>query len=246
MGGGPAPKPEGGSPWRALEASPGPVYLSAAAEIVRLCDVDLTSQAGAIGGWHGTSLEAIEHALRLGALAPSSVPHGRDQAGYLFYYPADSLDFAPHRDFIEQSNGRGGALYYADGSAAYHYLIKRCGLDFTNEEHHLLAMEAIDCIESGPRARYTRDALSELGIPEKQQRDVMHEAKSRKGFLIAISRTALAKWQPSEGDQAGVDEKIFVPAGLPFGFISAIVPLGPVEKSFVDALRQLSRGGRDG
>lgn len=242
---GAAPQPGKDPAWVSLAANPGPVYRNAAAELVRLTEINIDSTAQTIGGWHGTSLEAMERALRLGALAPSSVAHGKAAPGHLFFYPAQAEDFDPHLVLEAQLHGRGGAIQYAHGSAAYHYLIKECGLDFADSKHHLLVMETIDCIESDPRAKYTRDALTELGISSKRQMELVRSVTERKGFLIAISREALEKWRPTDGDQPGIDEKIFVPAGLPFRFISAIQPLGPVERAYVERLRGMIAHERD-
>jgi hypothetical protein len=219
-----------------------PVFRGAASEVVRLSAIDIDGAREEIGGWHGTSLEAIVHALRLGALAPSAVAHGDATPGHLFFYPATPFDFDPRNDFATQLHGRGGAIQHAEGSAAYHYLFKRCRLDFQNEDHHLLVMEAVDCMNSGVHGRYTREALEELGIGARRQREVIHAAHARKGFLIALTRDALTEWAPSAGDQPGIDEKIFVPGGLPFRAIAAIQPLGSVERAFVKELRESVEG----
>lgn len=207
-------------------------------QVVKLAEVEINSQSEQITGWHGTSQEAIEHALRRGAIAPSAIAHAKAAPGHLFYYPATPIDFNPHTDLTLQLHGRGGAIGYAEGNAAYHFIIKRFGLDFAKYEDHRIAMDVLDGIEYAPRSKYTRATLTELGIAAGQERLFIEEVKSRKGFLIAIARSAFEQWKPSDGDQPGVDEKIFVPAGLPFDAIAAIQPLGAVERTFIERLRE--------
>ncbi len=215
-----------------------PLDRTTTSQVVALAGVSIESQAERIGGWHGTSLEAIEHALRRGAIAPSAIAHAKAAPGHLFFFPATPVDFNPHTDLTLQLHGRGGAIGYAEGSAAYHFIIKRFGLDFAKYEDHRVAMDVLDGILYAPRSKYTRATLSELGIAAGQERLFIEEVKSRKGFLIAIARSTFEQWKPSEGDQPGIDEKIFVPAGLPFDALAAIQPLGAVEHAFIERLRE--------
>ncbi len=208
---------------------------------VALCERGIDDRA-AIVGWHGTSLEAIQQALRLGGLAPSSVPHAKASAGHLFFYPSGENDSLSGDALTFQRFGRGGAMHYAEGNARHHYLLAVAGLDHANPRDHRRAFEAVDSFSANPRSTATREAFLKLGVAPEKLSEVMAELGGRRGFLIAIGKSALERYQASDGDVPGEDRKIYVPMGLSFDDIAGIEPLGDVEFTFFETLQAAVEG----
>lgn len=220
------------------------VGADATRAFVALCERGIDDR-GAIVGWHGTSLEAMQRALRLGGLPPSSVPHAKASAGHLFFYPAGGDDYASGALPTLQRSGRGGAMGYAEGNARHHYLLDLLGLDHANPRDHMRVFEAVDEFSSNPRSAATRESFRKLGIAPEKFAEVAAELGGRKGFLIAIGKGALERYQASDGDVPGEDKKIYVPTVLAFDDIAGIEPLGDVEFAFFERLQAAEERGRE-
>ena len=197
-------------------------------EFVRKCEIGLDNR-DRIAGWHGTSMNAIELALRSGAVPASQVQHAQAAPGHLFFYPPLPTDDASGKALEFQMCGRGGAMAYASGNARRDYLIEVAGLDHTNREHRALVFETVEFVRANPRSSKSSEALRNLGVPAQRIEEVRLELPRRGGFLIGIDRQALVEYAPSHGDIPGEDQKIFIPTGLPWGLIAALEPLGDAE-----------------
>lgn len=128
-------------------------------------------------------------------------------------------------------------MHYAAGNAQHHYLLDVAGLDHTNPQHHLRVYEVMDAFSSNPRSVAMRDTVVKLGVEPEKVQGVLIELARRKGFLIAIGRGALERYQPTDGDVPGEDKKIYVPGGLSFDDIKGIEPLGDAEFTFFEELQ---------
>jgi len=203
---------------------------------VRLCERGLDNR-GDIACWHGTSIEAMEIAVRLGGIAPSANAHAKAAPGHLFFYPPHPSDFDPQTNLELSSHGRGGAMHYARTNGQYHYLLREGGLEFSNPDHHLRVWRLVDRFESEGPSKGVRKMMGQLGFSEERIDGALTDLTARRGFLITISRSAFDTYPPSDGDAPGDDLKIFVPHGLPFAGVAGIEPLGEAEFAFFERMQ---------
>lgn len=232
------------SPSASLQSSKIAAFPSAAREETELVQhtralVELSTprslDISAVGGWHGTSKEALELARHRGGLPGSAIEHAGAAAGNLFFYKPEAHDFASGIDLSLQSLGRGGAEGYATLAGQSSRLMQALGLSYDNPNHHLLTMELRDLLQEDPRKG--RRALLKLGLPREELSKLLDGFWEHRGFLVAISRTALERYQVTDGDNPGEDYKIFLPQVLKFQEIAAIIPLGTHEQRWVKELR---------
>lgn len=164
-----------------------------------------------IMGWHGTSLEAMESALRHGVLLPSPVAHGMASAGSsVFYFPVDE-----QRDFTAYVPGK-----------------------FVNNGRPRAVRTAISHLASyDPEGGEALATLASWGTSRERLVQVTKEAQGRKGVLIALSLSATADFPNLDGDRPGWDRRLVVPGGLPLSAIAGVDPLGDQEFTFFEQLQ---------
>ncbi|MBN8549872.1 MAG: hypothetical protein J0M12_11205 [Deltaproteobacteria bacterium] len=217
-------------------------FLESANQIVSLFERGL-DRPNEIAGWHGTSVEALERALLLGHLPSSSKGLSEQHAGNLYYFDAKPSDFTSDGRNLLILDGYPGAARYAKFNAAYHFMIKEFGLDFSNHQHNLFVFSLHD--EFNPRARSFSEQILEqlhrLGISEATARGVTAAARERQGIVIAISHSAIHSYPSDHGDVVGVDKKLFVPDGLPFSHLSGIEPLGDGPYRYLELLQTMAQ-----
>jgi hypothetical protein len=150
------------------------------------------------------------------------------------------MEAADHEPAISQrfrSTGLPGAQHYALGNARYHFLLREAGLDFERVADRRRVFEACETVDGDPRSREAVRTLVDLGIVPARVPGVIGELLERRGFLIALSRSALERFDVSHGDVPGHDLKLYAPSGVPFEAIAGIEPLGDVEFRFFEELQ---------
>jgi len=191
-----------------------------------------------VAAWHGTSLEAVILASRLGRLAGAAVPHGEAAAGHLFFYPAVPEDFTALTHAACHSDGRPGAELYASGNARHHLLMRICDVDFSDVAAREKIYAAVELIELEPEGIDVADSLRELGVRKRDVAATIAAVQARAGVLFALSARALTTFSLSDGDRAGGDRKICTPDGLPLDALVGIHACGPIERAFIEELRR--------
>lgn len=78
--------------------------------------------------------------------------------------------------------------------------------------------------------------LRRKGYSEDFIQGLIHQALSRKGFVVGLDKSILDKFKVEPGDRDHGDLKINCPDGLDIKFINSITPCGPVEKEFLKEL----------
>ncbi len=77
----------------------------------------------------------------------------------------------------------------------------------------------------------------ELGLTDERLNAALEAARTRKGILIGLTRSALDKYPLSLGN-AGDDFRISTGShGLPTSAFSGVMPLGTEETAFFESLR---------
>lgn len=217
-----------------------------AKELVRAFECGLDNQADILG-WHGTSIEALARALRLGALSCSPVEHAKAPAdSSIFYFPANlEQDFAPRVPGGYDMSGRPGAEHYAKNTAQIHFAMRTLGLDFSDPLHHRAVRAGLMHVESwDSEGEDALKVLAKHGVSEATFRDVAKEAFKQRGVLLALSIKHTAEFSIVDGDEPGWDKRVVAPGGLPLIAINGLEPLGEKEYGFFEKLQDSLTQGR--
>ena len=196
-----------------------------------------------VGGWHGTSEAALRLAISVGGLRGSPIPHAGASAGHLFFYKPQDFDFIPDTNFDLQALGRGGASGYARLGEQCSRIMAALGRNFKNPAHHSEAADLRELILESPRQG--RERLLSLGLDESKADALLDGFRERAGFIIALSPSIIRSARVSDGDCKGEDYKIFLSNVLPFTGMTAILPLGIHEQSFIKSLRDSTPGAEN-
>lgn len=190
-----------------------------------------------IGGWHGTSLEAIERSLIHGAVPGSAIQHLDASAGHLFFFPNSFQGDSPPAPY--EYFGRSGAEHYAKTNAQTAFVLHILGLEFGDARLQ-------DDIRSLILEYGDEDTLAEVsnrlmrrGLNIHEVQVLVKQSFARKGVVISLSAEALEQMNVSDGDVPGEDRKLFVPEGLPLSALVRLEALGAAESRYFEILRGL-------
>ncbi len=191
-------------------------------------------------GYHGTSLEAVEHLLRMGHLPGASEPdksYGYEK-GDLFFFPQKAqipdrlLSSKAHddnREAIEDTTD------YANVIAARHYILTKLGLDLGNPDDQVVGHELQDGVDSEEACRITEELIKK-GWKRKEILKIIDDSRDRKGVILTLSKDVLGKYKLGVGDDVH-DLRVTSGNSLDIKFISGLEPLGQEEWDFFENLQ---------
>ncbi|MGE4234413.1 MAG: hypothetical protein AB7F43_13895 [Bacteriovoracia bacterium] len=216
--------------------------LSASKEEIIKQVIELTKAADPtkrIGGYHGTSLEAIMELLKKGYL-----PAGKVTEQHLYLSVIDGQE-SPEESKLSTK-------IYAKNAALDTYLLRAIGAKKFSLEARNRAGQLIDYFPTKDHLsphqlyEYNRARAFFTGfyhITEKKLDSILKKITEtihdqRQGVLLTVSDQVLEDFPVSHGDDVGLDVKVKVGKGLPLKYIVKIEPLGPYEKKFFEDLEK--------
>lgn len=196
------------------------------------------------GAYHGTSLAALLYAVEHGNL-PSNDHHTEPESGKkgIYVEPIRSR-FSRKFKHVYKSN-----LFVDSPSLAFNRTVGYA-MDNARASAFLSEMEIPYSMDNSFYARVLvgetvarrltdlESVASELKrfVPDWKSKfdNAMSVAERSKGVVIGVDKKAFSQFRSSRGDEGLFLE---LPAGLPFGFVTEIHPMGEAEERTLETLR---------
>lgn len=182
-------------------------------------------------GYHGTSVQALEEAIRTGTLPVTKGAAGvfGDDRSYKGATYGIHLVPNPLNEFVKDMSFRNppfddpmkDALDWARFIAERHHIMKTKGLDLSKIRHHRAADDIMNLIDPLKATKGMKLLRPEPGAP-------------RAGVVLAISEEAARKFRIGVGGD-GNDINI-MSRGLPVSFVKGIEPADDEAFRWLDAL----------
>lgn len=170
-------------------------------------------------GFHGTSVETIEFAMKNGHIPGSTALAALTesvQPGDLFYFPPATVDN------VDQLAAE--LTIYARNIAAVHFVLGKLQLDKDSPVYY---NAAADLTQPHPfHPELYRNARKILGVSPTEAVALEKQASNRKGVVLGISEDVFQQYSSLPGDPGENDARIRTVNGLPVRFIRGIMPLG--------------------
>ena len=208
---------------------------------------------------HGTSLHSLRRILETGVLQPGAVKDGVTE-GHIYFVPkvnnlqrsvdTKNLELTEHtlRSFKETLNE------YADYDkeqakliAEKHAIINFLDLDFSNPSIHSLISEYLvsrDIDRSSDVGRFEIkkkdffDFCKNDDIPEYKIQIALDESQKFSGVLIGLNVRTFKDFKVDNKGSGNEAPRFVCAQGIEIAkYFTCIVPLGPVEKRFLDSLK---------
>lgn len=172
-------------------------------------------------GYHGTSIEAIEHLAKTGYL-PNTGRHKNE----LYFYPTNAVGID---NVIEETK------MYSRWNAWKHFMTNQ--LPFEPNYDELCVFDDSDLSELPTLARQ----CEEYNISEYQLNRLLGKAKrERKGVIISLSPDIINEFKLYTPSKVEQDERyIKVPQGLNIDYIAGIEPVGQFEWNVLEKYQLL-------
>ena len=193
--------------------------------IVQLFEMGLNSEDCI--GYHGTSLESVNHMVNNGVLL------GRlyDTSRAVYFFPFKSKfqnhplvdTFPGEHDILERTSK------YARQNAESHYFIRVLDLDIEKKE------DLIESFMLSDRNYSMNEILKKhpkLGFRRSNLLKIIRESEKRKGFILGLNSKVLQSFIIENGDEKEGDLKIICSNGLSYEYLSGIEPLGQEEWNY--------------
>jgi hypothetical protein len=209
--------------------------------IVALAEQGLNSER--IIGYHGTSLEALQEALKTGSVrgamkGESQVGEMVDPEHSFFFFPIKEK-FEGHPDvekFRSDRESSEGAEMYAQLLAGAHFLLKDIGMGITDKAAVEYAKSII--LWEGFAFNFSANATDAIeyfkgkGIEKRDLMKRAERAAKRKGVVLGINDTVKETYQLVDPQQDEGDLSLQIPEGLPLNALAGVEPLSQEEWDF--------------
>lgn len=206
---------------------------------VKLTEQGLNSEH--IVGYHGTSLEALQEALKSGSLRGAmrydvKIDGPKDPEHSLFFFPIKEK-FEGHpliHKFHDDSASSEGAEMYAHLLASAHFILTELKLGISDK----LAVEHAKNIRLWEDSGFhfeDKEAIEfflSKGIDRKSLMQLAERAAKRKGVVLGIKDTVRDLYELTDPQQNEGDLSIQIPEGLPLTNLAGIEPLSQDEWDF--------------
>jgi hypothetical protein len=186
-------------------------------------------------GYHGTSIDAVELALRAGLW-----PGGRRHPGDLYFFPRMEA-FPQHQQFgtFDEKHALESARVYAEWNVSINFILRELKADMIDQTWWSAA-NALLQEPNDPEGLSPEASLLWTRISTREGVRLWHRANreaKNSGIILALSREATAHFSVLPGYQPEGEMFLRVGTGMPLGFICGLEPIGQKDYEFFEGLQ---------